>query len=53
VQKAVAAGVGVIAAVGAPSTLAVDLAADAGLCVVGFLRGERFVAYTSPERVGV
>lgn len=53
VQKAVAAGVGVIAAVGAPSSLAVDLAADAGLCAVGFLRGERCVVYTVPERIGV
>jgi FdhD protein len=53
VQKAVAAGVGVLAAVGAPSNLAVRLAADAGLCTVGFLRHERFVTYTAPERIGV
>jgi len=51
VQKAVAAGVGVLAAVGAPSSLAVALAADAGLCTVGFLRDHRFVVYTAPERV--
>ncbi|HET6627970.1 MAG TPA: formate dehydrogenase accessory sulfurtransferase FdhD [Nocardioidaceae bacterium] len=53
VQKAVAAGVGVIAAVGAPSSLAVSLAAEAGLCTVGFLREDRCVVYTAPERIGV
>ncbi|CAN5213521.1 formate dehydrogenase accessory sulfurtransferase FdhD [soil metagenome] len=53
VQKAVSAGVAVLAAVGAPSSLAVDLAARSGLCVVGFLRPHRFVTYTAPERLGV
>jgi FdhD protein len=53
VQKAVAARVGVIAAVGAPSSLAVGLAEEAGLCVVGFLRDDRCVVYTAPERIGV
>lgn len=52
-QKAVAAGVGVIAAVGAPSSLAVQLAERAGLCTVGFLREDRFVVYTEPARIGV
>ncbi len=53
VQKAVRAEMSLIAAVGAPSSLAVDLASEAGLCVVGFVRNGRFVVYTVPERVGV
>ncbi len=53
VQKAVAAGVGLLVAVGAPSSLAVDLARRAGLCTVGFAGPERFVVYTAPERLGV
>jgi FdhD protein len=53
VQKAVAAGVGVLVAVGAPSSLAVDLALRAGLCTVGFASPDRFVTYALPERIGV
>jgi FdhD protein len=53
VQKAVVAGVGLIAAVGAPSSLAVRLAEQSGLGVVGFVRGERFVTYTAFDRIGV
>ena len=53
VQKAIVGGVALIAAVGAPTSLAVDLAARTGLCVVGFVRGDRFVTYTAPERIGV
>lgn len=50
-QKAVMAGIPMLAAVSAPSSLAVDLAADAGLTLVGFLRGGTMNAYTRPERV--
>jgi FdhD protein len=51
VQKAVAAGVGVLAAIGAPSSLAVRLAEEAGLGVVGFLSARRFVVYAGAERI--
>jgi FdhD protein len=53
VQKAVAAGVGVLAAIGAPSSLAVRLADEAGLGVVGFLSARRFVVYAGADRIGV
>lgn len=46
VQKAVAAGVGVLAGVSAPSSLAMQLAERFGLALVGFLRGQRFVVYS-------
>lgn len=53
VQKAVVSGVAALVAVGAPSSLAVELARDAGLCLVGFTRPERCVVYSMPERLGV
>lgn len=52
VQKAAAAGVGVLAAVSAPTGLAVRTAADCGLALAGFVRGDDCVAYTFPERFG-
>lgn len=50
-QKCAAAGVPVLAAVSAPSSLAVDLAARFGMTLVGFLRGERFNIYAHPRRI--
>ncbi len=51
VQKCVAAGVSVLAAVSAPSSLAVATAEHFGLTLVGFLRDDRFNVYTAPHRV--
>lgn len=50
-QKAILCGVPVLAAVGAPSSYAVSLAARAGLTLVGFVRPESHVVYTASERV--
>jgi FdhD protein len=53
VQKTAMAGVGVLAAVSAPTALAVDSARGCGLALAGFVRGHDFVAYTFPERLGL
>ena len=52
-QKAVMAGIPILAAVSAPSSLAVDLATESGLTVIGFLRGRSMNLYSHTDRVQV
>lgn len=51
VLKALAAGIGIVAAVSAPSSLALDLAQSGGVTLAGFLRGPSVNIYTHPQRI--
>ena len=53
VHKAAMAGIGLVAAISAPTALAIRIADEAGLSLVAFARGERFTIYTHPWRVPV
>ena len=51
VQKAAVAGAPILIGVGAPSTLAIDLATDRGLTLCGFARRGTLNVYTEPQRI--
>ena len=53
IQKAMVAGIPALAAVSAPSSLAADLAEEAGMTLIGFLRGGSMNVYTHPDRIVV
>ena len=51
VQKSAAVGIAVVAAVSAPTGMAVRVAVESGVTLVGFARGERHCVYSHPQRI--
>ncbi|HEY5970770.1 MAG TPA: formate dehydrogenase accessory sulfurtransferase FdhD [Pseudoxanthomonas sp.] len=51
VTKAASAGIGLVAAISAPTALAIELARSAGVCLIGFARPDGYNIYTHPERL--
>jgi FdhD protein len=51
-QKALVAGVPIVASISAPSSLAVELAEEFGMTTIGFLRGRSMNVYSHPQRIG-